>query len=84
MLGQTGLILPEDLPEALLEATLEDLTSPKNEPIGGYYEAVKVEKKRLLLEALERACGNYSEAARSLGIHPNNLHRLMRNPGLKV
>jgi hypothetical protein len=27
--------------------------------------------------------GNYVEAAASLGVHPNYLHRLIRNLGLK-
>jgi transcriptional regulator with GAF, ATPase, and Fis domain len=83
VLGQTELILPEDLPETLLEATVGALMSPDSKPIRGYYEALKEEKKRLILVALEQANGNYSEAARSLGIHPNNLHRLIRNLGLK-
>ena len=33
-----------------------------------------------ILDALHEAGGNYVAAARLLGIHPNNLHRLWRNP----
>lgn len=48
------------------------------------YETVKETKKHLILDALERNGGNYTEAARMLGVHPNNLHRLARNLGLKT
>jgi transcriptional regulator with GAF, ATPase, and Fis domain len=37
----------------------------------------------LVTQALERANGNHNEAARLLGMHPNNLHRLLRNLDLK-
>ena len=40
-------------------------------------------KKDLILNALRESEGNYPEAARLLGIHPKNLHRLVRNLGLK-
>jgi DNA-binding NtrC family response regulator len=40
-------------------------------------------KKRIVLDALQQTSGNYSEAARLLRIHPNNLHRLIRNLNLK-
>jgi len=79
VLGTTSLITPEDLPEALLE----------RQPIAGvqiteYHEAVKDTKRRLVLDALDRAGGNYTQAAQILGIHPNNLHRLIRNLDLKL
>jgi transcriptional regulator with GAF, ATPase, and Fis domain len=44
---------------------------------------VKELKKRLIQNALEEAQGNYTEAARLLGVHPNYLHRLIRNLDLK-
>jgi transcriptional regulator with GAF, ATPase, and Fis domain len=48
-----------------------------------YHAAVKEKKKQLILEAMEQAQGSYAEAARSLGVHPNYLHRLIRNLELK-
>jgi DNA-binding NtrC family response regulator len=48
-----------------------------------YHAAVKDLKKRLIQNALEEARGNYTEAARLLGVHPNYLHRLIRNLDLK-
>jgi len=79
VLGTTDLIMAEDLPEALLE----------RQPIAGvqlteYHQAVKETKRRLVLDALDRAGNNYTEAAQILGIHPNNLHRLIRNLELKL
>ena len=69
---------PEDLPESFLE---------KDPPAGiaaaKYHTAVKDLKKQLILNALEEAKGNYTEAARLLGVHPNYLHRLIRNLDLR-
>jgi DNA-binding NtrC family response regulator len=44
---------------------------------------VKELKKQLILDAVEQTGGNYVEAAGILGVHPNYLHRLIRNLGLK-
>jgi len=77
VLGATDLILPEDLPEATLEAASSTQQMK-------YYDAVKEAKKQLILDALKQAGGSYTEAAKTLGVHPNNLHRLMRNMKLKA
>jgi transcriptional regulator with GAF, ATPase, and Fis domain len=78
VLGSSEDILPEDLPENLLERA----------PASGlgeatYHAAVKDLKKHLIQNALEEARGNYTDAARILGVHPNYLHRLIRNLDLK-
>lgn len=39
---------------------------------------------RLVTKALEEADGNRVEAAGRLGLHPNNLHRLIKNLNVKV
>ncbi|MBZ5608400.1 MAG: sigma 54-interacting transcriptional regulator [Acidobacteriia bacterium] len=80
VLGSTDLILPEDLPEVILE---------KTEPASGittvnaFHDAVRDAKKHVIITAVEQASGNYTEAARILGLHPNYLHRLIRNLNLK-
>ncbi|MFZ1009752.1 MAG: sigma 54-interacting transcriptional regulator [Candidatus Sulfotelmatobacter sp.] len=71
-------ILREDLPESLLEcAPTPEMTE------GKYHFAIRESKKKLVLDAMDQARGNYAEAARILGMHPNNLHRLIRKLGLK-
>jgi len=78
VLGYAEMIVPEDLPESLLES--------ESTPSGAsarYHAAVKDLKKQLITKALEDAKGNYTEAARLLGVHPNYLHRLIRNLDLK-
>ncbi len=40
-------------------------------------------KCRLILEAFTTSGGNYTRTAERLGLHPNYLHRLIRNLGLK-
>ncbi len=78
VLGSTDVVLPEDLPEAVLEAQPPPGPSRTN-----YVSAVRQAKKRLILKALGEAGGSYTEAAKLLGMHVNNLHRLIRNLGLK-
>jgi Nif-specific regulatory protein len=78
VLGSSDMILPEDLPESLLESTsLPEMSEAK------YHAAVKQLKKQLILDAMEQAEGSYADAARILSVHPNYLHRLIRNLGLK-
>jgi Nif-specific regulatory protein len=73
--GSTDEILPEDLPEAVIGSAR---TSGR-----GYHFAVREAKRRIVRSAIEQALGNYAEAARLLGIHVNNLHRLIRELELK-
>jgi len=78
VLGSSDMILPEDLPESLLERNPPpEMTEAK------YYAAVKDLKKQLILDAVEQTQGSYADAARILGVHPNYLHRLIRNLELK-
>jgi DNA-binding NtrC family response regulator len=78
VLGSSDMVLTEDLPESLLErAASPDMAAAK------YHSAVKELKKQLILGAVEQTHGSYAEAARILGVHPNYLHRLIRNLELK-
>jgi DNA-binding NtrC family response regulator len=78
VLGTSDLILPEDLPESLL-----DKAAPSGAPAEAFHDAVRESKRQLIISAVEQASGNYTEAARILGLHPNYLHRLIRNLSLK-
>jgi transcriptional regulator with GAF, ATPase, and Fis domain len=77
VLGTTEWILPEDLPESVLETKISDGSMTT------YHEAVAQNKKQIILRALEET-KNHAEAARLLGIHPNYLKRLIRNLNLEV
>jgi len=79
VLGVSDAIRPEDLPESVLEKD----PAPGAEE-AKYHMAVKQLKKHLILTALEEAKGNYTEAARILGVHANYLHRLVRNLDLRT
>jgi len=74
VLSSSEMILPEDLPESVLEKD-----SPPGITPAKYHAAVKELKKTLIVNALEQGRGNYTEAARILGVHANYLHRLIRN-----
>jgi transcriptional regulator with GAF, ATPase, and Fis domain len=78
VLGTTDIIVPEDLPEAMLDKhSLRDVQTTE------YHRGIKDAKKRLILDAMNQAQGNYTRAAKLLGLHPNNLHRLIRDLDLK-
>lgn len=77
VLGTTELILPEDLPEAVLESELSPTSTLR------YHEAVTQKKKQIILDAMVQSNGNYTSAAKLLGVHPNYLHRLIRNLNIK-
>jgi Nif-specific regulatory protein len=79
VMGSTEFILPEDLPETLFE----DGGSAPEAPRALFHETVNEAKKQVILRAFDQAGGNYTEAARLLGLHPNYLHRLIRNLDLK-
>jgi transcriptional regulator with GAF, ATPase, and Fis domain len=82
VLGSAEWILPEDLPEAVLEAQ-PSLMGPGLGSGLNYHEELTRIKKELILSAIERAGGSFTEAAKILGVHPNYLHRLIRNLELR-
>ena len=78
-MGTTEHILSDDLPESVLEAA-----SPAAAPSSsGYHDNVINAKKHLIREAMKKASGSFTEAAKLLGLHPNYLHRLVWNLSLK-
>jgi len=77
VMGSVDEILPEDLPEALLEKQSVQVSS------GKYHHEINELKKRLIIDAVAQAKGSYIEAAKLLGVHPNYLHRLIRNLEIK-
>src|SRR5581483_3510240 len=79
VLGSTDTIQPEDLPESVIDAGHVAETSAT-----GFHTNVKEMKKQLILETLEKTGGNYTEAARILDLHPNSLHRIVRNLKIKT
>jgi Nif-specific regulatory protein len=78
VMGSSDTVQLEDLPESLLEQAPAAETHE-----GKYHAGVKELKKQLILNAVEQTRGNYVDAAGILGVHPNYLHRLIRNLGLK-
>jgi DNA-binding NtrC family response regulator len=76
VLGLTDEILPEDLPEALVE-------EQSSEIVALYHNTLNQTKRQLVITAMDEAKGSHIEAARLLGIHPKYLHRLIKNLNLK-
>lgn len=79
VVGSYPFILPEDLPETLLE------TSPLSTASAArYHDAVRNLKKQLILGAFEQSGGSITETAKLLGLNSNYLHRLIRNLDLRL
>ncbi len=76
--GWTDQVMPEDLPEPILERTPQAAV-----PAINYQDAIRNAKKQIVLDALQQAKGDHSKAAKVLRIHPNNLYRLIRDLDVK-
>jgi Nif-specific regulatory protein len=76
--GSTDEVMPEDLPESLLAAN-----RAPGSAVLEYHDAVREAKRNIVLSAMQKASGDYGQAAKQLGIHVNNLHRLIRELELK-
>ncbi|HEX3741138.1 MAG TPA: sigma 54-interacting transcriptional regulator [Terriglobales bacterium] len=79
VLGSSDSILPDDLPEAVLEAGSLPAATAAN-----FHGTIREQKKELILQALQNANGNYIAAANALEMHPNSLLRLIRTLDLKA
>jgi DNA-binding NtrC family response regulator len=78
VLGSHETILPEDLPETLLDAAADFADAGQ-----GFHAQVATAKRELIRQALHRSGGNVARAARDLGLQPTYLHRLLRNLGIR-
>ncbi len=79
VVGTSEWILPEDLPEVLADSSIR-----VSADAGSFHESIRVAKKQLILQALEESQGSFTHAAKLLDLHPNYLHRLVANLGLKA
>jgi len=77
VLGSADTVLAEDLPESVLEAMPSAGARPSQ-----FHAAVRDTKKELICAAVARTQGNYTQAAKDLGLQRSYLHRLIRNLGL--
>lgn len=75
VLGTDSEIQINDLPETIWES------APATPGASGsltYHAALRDAKQKIITQALDLSHGNYTEAARRLGVHVTYLHRLMR------
>ena len=77
VLGTEESIVPEDLPETIRgHSTIPVLPTE-------FHAAVRQSKQELILQAIDKAGGNITEAAKILALQPTYLHRLIRNLDLR-
>jgi two-component system response regulator HydG len=72
VLGQADTLLPEDLPETILDAAVTAALP------GALQTSVTQTKRELILAAFRECGGDHNRAAERLKIHPNSLRRLIR------
>jgi two-component system, NtrC family, response regulator HydG len=75
-LGLAERITVDDLPPSLSSV-------PRRLGSLNYHETIEGTKRDLILRAFEQADHSHTAAARLLGVHPNYLHRLLRNFDLR-
>lgn len=78
VIGSSPFIVPEDLPETLLEGSPTASVASAQ-----YHDAVRNFKRQIILNAFEQSAGSITEAAELLGLNSNYLHRLIRNLDLR-
>jgi Nif-specific regulatory protein len=78
VLGSDDTILLDDLPYEIIENAKTEMDATLD-----LHQQIKVAKRSIVLSAIKDAGGNYAEAARQLAIHPNNLHRMIRDLEIK-
>ncbi len=76
VMGDADLVLPENLPESLLDSAPKDAKTK-------YHQSVGQAKRDAIIDAYAQGRGDYKIAARLLGLHPNYLLRLVRNLNLR-
>jgi transcriptional regulator with GAF, ATPase, and Fis domain len=74
VLGSNEQLLIEDLPDSLLESAPSGTAT-----CGKFHAAVREAKRQAILTAIAHAQGNYTKAARDLGLNANYLHRLLHS-----
>jgi DNA-binding NtrC family response regulator len=77
VLGQSDVLLPEDLPETVLES------ANVPEVPGALQSSVTEKKRQLIVEAWRQSNGDRNRTAARLHIHPNSLRRLIRSLHLR-
>jgi len=74
VVGSTEMVLLTDLPQEFIESA----GRCSEGVVYGYRDLVNAFKRHLLETALQRADGDYKEAAALLGLHPRGIHRFLK------
>jgi Nif-specific regulatory protein len=78
ILGLEESIVLDDLPDVVAGRFVSSRPGGPPAPVT-FREAIEQAKVDLITNALKESGGNHTTAARQLGLHPNYLHRLIRN-----
>ncbi len=78
VMGESSKIRLDDLPKEVVEKS-----APETVLTGDFNEQMRHAKRKIILSAIKNSDGHFTNAARLLNVHPNNLHRLVRELGIK-
>ena len=78
VLGSEEIIQIDDFPAEIIDNSMTDEISGLD-----YQTQIKIAKRKIIVGAIRESESNFTAAAQRLGIHPNNLHRLIRELELK-
>ena len=80
VMGVTDILLPEDLPDLMVDADTVDDGSGGS---GLLDDAIREAKRHAIEKAMDQTGGNQSEAAKLLGVHSVHLSRLSKSLKIK-
>jgi Nif-specific regulatory protein len=78
VLGSGDCVVPDDLPPGLFSSDAPAVATLD------YHQTLERTKRDLIAHAFEQAGRNHTQAAKLLGVHPNYLHRLLKNLDLRA
>jgi len=79
VLAETEELRPEDFADLTPSLEVDGVASTV---AGDWHERLLHAKRRIVQDVLRDAGGKQAEASRALGLHPNNLRRLMKQLGI--
>jgi two-component system, NtrC family, response regulator HydG len=81
--GASSYIEVEDLPDNLSFTETTGTASSLPPSSIPYKDALLEARRRIILNAFRSAGGKHTKAAELLGVHPNNLHRMLKELGIR-
>jgi transcriptional regulator with GAF, ATPase, and Fis domain len=83
ILAQSDMITTDDLPDLIANRVRSGMNGNADSDDKTFRASVRAAKKKIIQDALNEAGGHITKAAELLAMHPNNLHRLIKELALR-